>query len=344
MRRKAPHLVALAVMLVLSVLVVFFVLSGGLPQTPANNTTPPANATNITPPLINSTTPPTGNNTSPPATNTTQSPQPYNTIRIANFNIQVFGESKRSKPEVMEVLAKTARNFDLMAVQELRDDTETTLPIYLEKINSLPGPEYAAISSPRLGRTSSKENYAFVYDTSAIRLVPGSNYTFADPPPGTETDLFQREPFLARFEAVTGDFDFVLITIHTDPDETPQELSDMALVVEDAKTHFPDEKDFIILGDLNADCTYLSAAKASALEIRNSTFTWAVPDEADTTTKTTNCAYDRIIFGADTQENYAGEWGVFRFDQEYTLNQTFTEQVSDHYPVFADFKVSGDSD
>jgi len=262
-------------------------------------------------------------------------------ITVATFNIQVFGESKRSKPEVMAVLVQIARKFDVMAVDELRDDTETTLPIYLAQINSLPGPAYNATSSPRLGRTSSKENYAFIYNTATVRLVPGSNYTFTDPPAGQSTDIFQREPFVARFRAVNGTFDFVLIAIHTEPDRTPQELAGLVTVLEDARRHFPDEADFILLGDMNADCTYLSASEASALALRNSSFTWVVPDSADTTTKSTDCAYDRIILSegmaGGPRGDFTGSWGIVRFDQLYSLNQSATEGVSDHYPVWAAF-------
>ena len=40
------------------------------------------------------------------------------TIRIASFNIQVFGEHKLAKPAVMNVLARVMRNFDVIAVQD----------------------------------------------------------------------------------------------------------------------------------------------------------------------------------------------------------------------------------
>ncbi|MFN7991364.1 MAG: endonuclease/exonuclease/phosphatase family protein [Candidatus Micrarchaeia archaeon] len=259
-------------------------------------------------------------------------------LTIASFNIQVFGESKRSKSEVMDVLAKTARRFDIMAIEELRDDTETTLPFYLERINSLPGPRYSAVSSPRLGRTSSKENYAFIYNTDDILLVPDSNYTFVDPPAGTSTDLFQREPFIARFRSASGNFTFVLMVIHTEPDSTPEELNDLPKAVDDAKKKFPDEHDFIILGDMNADCSYLRPT--DNISLRGPAYTWLIPDTADTTTKSTDCAYDRIILADGAKENYAGRWGIFRFDQEYGLNQTQTEAVSDHYPVWAEFNAN----
>jgi endonuclease/exonuclease/phosphatase family metal-dependent hydrolase len=261
------------------------------------------------------------------------------TITVASFNIQVFGESKRSKPEVMAVLAPMARKFDVMAVQELRDDTETTLPFYIQEINALPGPAYFALSGPRVGRTASKENYAFVYNTLTINPVPGSNYTFADPPANSSTDLFQREPLMARFNTTCG-FDFVLIAIHTEPDTTPAELASLALVLDDARSRFPDEKDFILLGDMNADCSYLSDAERNALALHNSSFTWVVPDSADTTTKSTDCAYDRLILTEGAASHFTGSWGVLRFDQEYGLNQSATEAVSDHYPVWAQFRNS----
>jgi endonuclease/exonuclease/phosphatase family metal-dependent hydrolase len=301
-----------------AVLLAFLVLAVGCVQMQENNATlPPVNHTNQT-------------NQSAPLNQTNQ------TIRIAAFNIQIFGESKRSKPEVMNVLSKTARNFDIMLVEELRDDTETTLPIYLDQINSLPGPKYAAVSSPRLGRTSSKENYAYVYNAEKVQLL--SNYTFTDPPAGMATDRFQREPFVARFKS--GSFDFVLIGIHTQPDNTVNEINELPLVLDDAAGKFPGETDFIILGDLNADCTYLKAG--DALYLKNSSFTWVIPDSADTTTKSTNCTYDRMILRSN--ESYSGNWGVFRFDTEYGLNQSFTEEVSDHYPVWADFFASMDYD
>ncbi len=50
------------------------------------------------------------------------------TIKIATFNIQIFGKAKRQKEDVMEVLTKTVRNFDIIAIQEIRDKSETTLP------------------------------------------------------------------------------------------------------------------------------------------------------------------------------------------------------------------------
>ncbi len=59
------------------------------------------------------------------------------TIKIAAFNVQIFGKSKRSKPDVMDVLKKVVREFDVVLIQEIRDVSETTAPIFLETINDI---------------------------------------------------------------------------------------------------------------------------------------------------------------------------------------------------------------
>ena len=248
-------------------------------------------------------------------------------ITIAAFNIQVFGKSKASKEDVMDILARSAANFDIIAVQEIRDSSGESLPKLVERINALDGPDYEYTVGPRLGRTSSKEQYAYIY-REEIELLGNSTFNDSD-------DLFHREPYMARFR--TGDFDFVLITLHSDPDETPQELDSLPLALDYARERY-EEDDFILLGDMNADCNYLK--EGEDISLRNGSFIWLVGDDADTTVKSTDCAYDRIIILNSTLDEYSGIFGIFRFDEEYGLNQSMAESVSDHYPVWATFITS----
>lgn len=63
-----------------------------------------------------------------------------------------------------------------VAVQEVRDSSGTALPALLAAVNA-DGSDYAYIESERLGRTSSKEQYAYVYDQSTVELTaPGATY------------------------------------------------------------------------------------------------------------------------------------------------------------------------
>ncbi|KPQ43976.1 MAG: Endonuclease/Exonuclease/phosphatase family protein [Candidatus Methanoperedens nitroreducens] len=251
------------------------------------------------------------------------------TIKLAAFNLQVFGTAKADKPEVMEVFSKIIRNYDVIALEEIRDSTQTALPKLLDAVNSAGSPRYDYIVSERLGRTNSKEQYAYLYNTQTI-LPIGSTYTYPD-----TNDLFEREPYVSNFKARNGNFDFVLITIHTDPDTAAQEINDLPKVIEDAKARYQGESDFIILGDLNSDCNYFDENSQSPL--RNGDYQWIIDDSIDTTTKSTTCTYDRIVISTPAKNDFTGDSGVFRFDTAYSLNYETTIAVSDHYPVYGAF-------
>jgi len=257
-------------------------------------------------------------------------------IKVAAFNLQIFGTTKASKPEVMEVLSKIIRNYDVIAVQEIRDASQTALPMLRDAVNSMGSSQYEYVVSERLGRTISKEQYAYLYNTQTIQVM-GSPYVYSD-----SSDIFQREPYVGEFKVKNGNFDFVLITIHTDPDTANQEISDLPKVVEDAKNKYQDEGDFIIMGDLNADCDYFKENSQSPL--RSSDYIWVINNSVDTTTKSTDCTYDRIIITIPAKTDYMGNSGVFRFDIAYNLNYDSTIAVSDHYPVYAEFWGNRDTD
>lgn len=258
------------------------------------------------------------------------------TIKVGAFNLQIFGTTKASKPEVMEVLSKIIRNYDVIAVQEIRDSSQTALPMLKDAVNSMGSSQYDYVVSERLGQTTSKEQYAYLYNTQTMQVM-GSPYVYPD-----SNDIFQREPYVAEFKAKNGNFDFVLITIHTDPDTATQEINDLPKVVDDAKSKYQGEGDFIVLGDLNADCTYFKEDSQSPL--RSSDYYWVINNSVDTTTKSTDCTYDRIITTTPTITDYEGNSGVFRFDTAYNLNYESTIAVSDHYPVYASFWNNRDTD
>jgi endonuclease/exonuclease/phosphatase family metal-dependent hydrolase len=157
-----------------------------------------------------------------------------------------------------------------------------------------------------------------------------------------EHDIFQREPYVAEFKAKNGNFDFVLVTIHTSPDTANQEISDLSKVVDDAKSRYQGGGDFIIMGDLNADCSYFNENGQSPL--RSSEYYWVINNSVDTTTKSTYCTYDRIIITTPARTDFTGEAGVFRFDTAYNLTYESTIAVSDHYPVYASFWSNRDND
>jgi len=252
-------------------------------------------------------------------------------LRIGAFNVQVFGTTKASKPEVMAVLADIIRTYDIIAIQVIRDSSQTALPQLVDLVNS-DGSQYQYVISERLGRTSSKEQYAYLYNSNTVQLT-GDPQTY--PEPGG-TDPFHRQPYIAAFKATGGNYDAVLMVIHTDPDEATEEINALDDVLNYSQALYPEEGDFIIMGDFNADGSYFKEDSTSDLE----DYYWLIDDSEDTTTKATDYTYDRIIL-TDTSDLY-GQFGVHRFDLEYHLTEEQTVAVSDHYPVYAEFNITGD--
>lgn len=259
---------------------------------------------------------------------------PPSTIKIASFNIQIFGKSKSNKPEVMDTLATIIRNYDIVSVQEIKDVSGETPVKFLSKINETDS-SYAMVLSPRSGvqpdNKNYQEQYAYYYNFNTITSLD-SGRLYDD----STDDDFRREPFLAQFKAKEGDFSFVLSSIHTRPNEAVEEIDALHDVVIWAKTQYQNEEDIITLGDFNASCNYASTAQLDELELRTDAYFWIVPDDADTNVSTsTDCAYDRIVITNSTLANYALQWGI---DRSFS-----SKSVSDHYPVWAEFFVESNS-
>ena len=250
------------------------------------------------------------------------------TIRIATFNIQVFGKAKMAKPETVRYLCRIIKNFDIVAVQEIRDASGESLPYFVRQLNAGSPVKYDYIISKRLGRSKSKEQYAFIYNPAVVQYT-GKSWQWPD-----HNDTFEREPFLAFFRA--GNFDFVLANIHTKPEDTKYEVRELVKVIHTAAYYFKDN-DIIVLGDFNADGSYFSEKK-SRDGLRENVYSWLVSDSFDTTvTPNNDNTYDRIVVPHKTVDYYTGTTEVFRFDEKYGLSYQQAKLISDHYPVWAEF-------
>lgn len=254
-----------------------------------------------------------------------------NSIKIAAFNIKIFGKKKCEDKEVMVNLVKIAREFDIILVQEIRDASEETAQLFLDFINSENGPKFAFIKSPRLGTTKSKEEYAFFYNTQKVKYIPEA-FVYKEK---NKTD-FEREPFVAGFKS--GNFDFILAGVHIKPDSAEEEIGRLSSVVTDLLKDHPGEKDIIVLGDFNADQPYFSYQKNNTFRDKN--FFWIINDGQDTMVSS-DSTYDRIVLLEDTfgYEYVPNSAQVFCFDTVYGISHELAVRISDHFPVFAVFRT-----
>jgi len=257
-----------------------------------------------------------------------------NTLSVAAFNVQVFGRRKLSKPEVVEVLVHIFRRYDLVLLQEIRDRTETAASNFLDLLNDYAGPKYALVEGSRVGRTSSKEQYAYFYRTDKLQVLDRYEYDDGEEP---DADTFQREPLNVLFEA--GGYRFFVAGIHTAPRSAVAEVDTLADVYADAVAHF-NVNNGLIMGDFNADCNYVRASRFQDIRLygdqddANNPFDWLIGHDVDTTVSATNCAYDRFVATGDmSQRLNAGGATVFLFDRAYGLDNRAARKVSDHYPI-----------
>ena len=250
-------------------------------------------------------------------------------IRIATFNIQVFGDTKLSKPHVMEYLANIARRFDVLAIQEICARNQDVLPRYVDHINSV-GRSYDYVIGARIGRSTSKEQYAYVFDRETVEVDRNQLYTINDP-----EDMLHREPFVAWFRVrgppKTEAFTFTLINIHTDPDETREEVNALDDVFRLVRNDGRNEDDVILLGDLNVG--YRRLGQLGQIP----DIFCVIEDQATNTRKTKS--YDNILFQQRATSEFLGRAEVFDFMREFNLTMQESIEISDHMPVWAEFSV-----
>lgn len=277
-----------------------------------------------------------------------------NIITIASWNVENLGESKANNPEVMQKIANIISKYDVVVIQEVSNineevDTEQGKSICDRNINATSSKNYHLIKNTLkeylpdkytvlISHQTNDERYAVVFNRDKM-IATASGVILSNISQKSQLcDLnsndssMVRNPFLVPFIANISDneWEFSIITAHTSPSHNFNDLQSLQYNYGYISEWYGwDFGDVFLMGDLNADCDYMPNQE---FKLNNrSRYVWIVPDEADTTVSmSTDCAYDRII----TLPKSIGklvEWGV---DTEVT------EDVSDHYPVWASFDVT----
>lgn len=250
-------------------------------------------------------------------------------IRIATFNIQAFGQKKAGNQIVMERLTNICSNFDVIAIQEIRSVDQSLLPNFVAHLNSN-GAQYKFVVSPRLGRTTYKEQSAFIYDSARIQLDNSFAYTINDP-----DDVLHREPYVGWFRALgprpDQAFTFTLANLHMDSKRPDLELAYLTELHRIIRKDGRGEDDVILLGDFNAGDRGLEGAS------EKTGLTWVV---SNTPTNTRNTSqYDNIVFDSKATDEYLFRSGVFDFMKQLNLTLEDALAISDHMPVWAEFSI-----
>uniref|UniRef100_A0A8C7LZR2 Deoxyribonuclease n=1 Tax=Oncorhynchus mykiss TaxID=8022 RepID=A0A8C7LZR2_ONCMY len=261
-------------------------------------------------------------------------------LKICAFNVQSFGEAKANNKKIMGILIKILARCDLCLIQEVRDAKGEAIPTLVKDLNSFDKSHaYSYVESKRLGKKTYKEQYVYIYKKDVLQVREHCQYPELEGGEGTnnDTEVFSREPFIVRFHSPTTLVkDFVLVGQHTCPKTAMKEIDELYTVFNGICKKWKTEN-VVILGDLNAACSYITIKGFRAVRLRSDPkFRWLIGDEQDTTVRQkTHCAYDRIVIhGREMISGIVPDSAKpFNFKEEFHLTEEEALEVSDHFPV-----------
>jgi endonuclease/exonuclease/phosphatase family metal-dependent hydrolase len=283
------------------------------------------------------------------------------TLLLASWNIREFGGTKyggRTK-EPLFYIAEILSHFDLIAVQEVRDN----LDILDDLMNILGGWWKYLVSDVTLGVQGNQERLAFIYDTRKLSFGGLSGELI--PPARKEGDLlkadfaFARTPYLAGFRA--GWFKFTICTQHLyygqakADDPQRQKEAEMVTTLLRKRMESKDRwaNNIIFLGDFNIFSTY----DRTFLALGKAKFHVPVNLVGKYTNANLDKPFDQIAFLAPDIERQISvlQAGVFPFfdvvytdverttylpdEDEGAYRNWRTFKMSDHLPVWVELNV-----
>jgi deoxyribonuclease-1-like protein len=264
-------------------------------------------------------------------------------IAIGSFNIQIFGKTKIKKQHLLTVLAETATNFDIMAIQEVGSNgskasdevCKLVMDTYTQAINSfMKASVYQYVRS---------NQYGIVYRTDKVQLIKSKPYS------GSEKITYN--PLTAYFKTIEGDFDFCFVTVHTRPELAKREIPELKTVMSEVSKEYGDP-DVICAGDYNGDGSYYNEGQGENLAGFDGYIT-GIPNSAKTNVANNHdYTYDRMEMTSALKTDFTGEWGVFEISKHYDVSSCEGSRkirgkeaaLSDHYPVWCIFYIDRDTD
>lgn len=256
-------------------------------------------------------------------------------IRIATFNIEAFDQVKSRKSEVLDILARIGREFDVLAIQEIQSRSDDALP-RLVSLMSKTGQEFDYAIGPRVGPADAQEQYAFVFNRRTVQLDRAELYTVDD-----HDDLFLYEPFVGWFRAIGPSpqqaFTFTLVNLRVDPSVAEQEVEYLDDLFYAVQHDGRQEDDIILAGDFQSSPEQMGQLGQSS-EVGFAVS--ALPTNVAATD-----AWDNLVFYKSATGEFTGNAGVFDFLRIYNLTIDQALEVSDHLPVWAEFRIEeGDAE
>ena len=285
-------------------------------------------------------------------------------LLLATWNIREFQSTKYGprQREALYYIAEIIDHFDIVAVQEVRDDLSS-----LEKVMDILGSSWDyLLTDVTLGRQGNAERMAFVYDTRKVRFG-GLAGEIVVPPIDKETPSGQyaRTPFMVGFR--TGWFKFTICTTHIyygkSVAEDPQRVREIQNLAKHLAESVADKyawaNNMILLGDFNifkkTDKTY-KALTDQAFQIHPKLvgigsnvdqskifdqIAFIAPDLKD---KLVDCNagvfnFYKYVYNEKDSKEYESDVPKTKAGKPGKFKEWRTYQMSDHLPMWIELRV-----
>lgn len=252
------------------------------------------------------------------------------TVKIGSFNLRRYSINKASNKTINEHITKIVQRYDLVFLQEIIDSSENNRVVDLLLKSLGKSSDYQAFVSPPLGLTSYKERLVFIHRRKKSKIKPISAHVYN----GSISQAFERSPYILHTKLSHSTGSTIFVGVHLRPDNVYDEFRQLKTVIQE----FKEGSSIVLLGDFNADCSYLNNAKKKELKtVHFNDFNWLIDDRTETNVLQ-SCSYDRILVSSGLGRWKKISWkeksnNTFPFDKHLKLSKDEALQVSDHYPV-----------
>lgn len=263
------------------------------------------------------------------------------TLLVATWNIREFGPENKGGKRLEEsyyYIAEIISKFDIVAVQEVRDDLRA-----LEKLMSILGHKWSFIATDTVeGTSGNNERLAFVYDTSKVNFCGVAGEIVLSDTKIIDGKQFARTPFTVTFQA--GWFKFVLTTVHIyygkdTGEQLKRRIKEIGAIVTnlDKRVDKDFDKTFIVLGDFNI----ISPEHETMKALKSKKF--IIPEELEKIPSNfkQDKHYDQMAFktkkGRLEFAKGANNAGVFNY-----YKNVFTEKDFKHYQALVPSKAKSE--
>lgn len=278
----------------------------------------------------------------------------YNLI-IGTWNIRAFGKvykhwtensgSPKRNLRAMAYIAEIIRQYDVIAIQEVKADTSAVRMLLNEFLGSNWGLIMSDVSAGVQGNT---ERLAFIFDKRRVQPSGlAGEIVLPATAEGNPMQQFDRTPYIVGFQAMQDSF--TLLTAHIKYGKKPAdrvgELTSFAQYIareiRDRATSAVEEKNLIVLGDFNIeereDNPLFQAFVSTGLMVPSPLL------NLKTTYNTKPKYYDQIAWFMEYLDLLSSESaGIIDFAgavyQELALKD-MSYRVSDHFPLWVEFVI-----